>query len=525
MQLDESIEFVNVTYRCVHSEFAFQNGQMKKRDAKSMKFGCPFRIYISYNRLFEKFVIHECTLSHDHDVSKEIFFLVYPKNRKLNEDDEKMMIEDMKTDPNPRLLIDKYQNKTGKTILMKDFHNLKHREATKNVDVPKKVLEISKEFMAGHGNTIEIVKDHETSIIKILYIQSNYGKFLFEKFPRVIQVDGTYKTNLSKYSLYLIVSLDMCLKTRIIAAALVRNEDTQSLGEFFEIFKKYNPRHSEIEKIVCDKDYSQIRAIEEHLSQARIILCYFHNLAAIESHIEEPFARKNQILDIVRGLSITPHETEFNSLLSKLENMSSEKFWNYFSKNWLEIKEQWAGYSINFDSCYGSNTNGRIEGKNRALKLILKSNDKLDTFLQKYLIFIAQDSSESSFSIFREKLTVATTPNPHKILCYIQVKYCHELYLKCVAESKCTSQRFLKNAEGNFVFDDDVSCEFVYDPKKQECNCRFFKHYGLPCRHIFQLSTKNLINFDNFDDTFILQNQKAIQIPASKSKRMKINTM
>lgn len=269
---------------------AGKNG--KKRETSTQKTGCPFRVYISYNRKLGKFVVQDCTLNHDHEISEEIFKLIYPQNRKLSPDDEKGMVEDMMIDPNPQLLINKWQDKTGKIILKKDYHNLKYKNATKNVEVAEKVMEVAQKFMANKSNSFEIVKDDQTSTVKIIFIQSAYGKELFDKFSKVIQVDGTYKTNLSKYTLYLVVSLDLCLKTRIIAAGVLRNEDSQTIGEFFEIFKRHNPKHMEIQKVVCDKDYAQIRAIEKHFVHARIILCYYHNLSAIETHVDEPFGKK-----------------------------------------------------------------------------------------------------------------------------------------------------------------------------------------------------------------------------------------
>lgn len=176
-------------------------------------------------------------------------------------------------------------------------------------------------------------------------------------------MDGTYKTNISNYSLYLIVSMDMGLKTRIIAGALLRNEDNETIGEFIRLFKKYNPCHVEINKIVIDKDPAEIKAVEELLPNAEIILCYFHNLASIELKINEPFAKKNQMLNLIRTMSILPDEKLFNQNLDNLKQISNDAFWNYFVKNWLSVRNLWAGYAINYISCYGTNTNGRIEGK------------------------------------------------------------------------------------------------------------------------------------------------------------------
>ena len=99
-----------------------------------------------------------------------------------------------------------------------------------------------------------------------------------------------------------------------------------------------------------------------------------------------------------------------------MKSLSNEKFRKYFSDNWLNCQEYWAGYSVNFNKCYGNNTNGRIEGKNRALKLILDRHDKLDVFLEKYILFLDQDEIECKHRLFSQTMSISTKIDKSDIL-------------------------------------------------------------------------------------------------------------
>ena len=427
------------------------------------------------------------------------------------------MIEDSKMNPNARLLIQKYREQSGKNILLKDYHNTKYKLTSKNHEVAENIIKIAKRFTAKEGNIIEIAKDPKSNTIKTLFIQSKQGGLLYEKLPKILQLDGTYCTNISNYSLYLLVCPDYTFKTQIIAASLIRNEDSVNIGEFLSIFKSRNPAHTQLETIVIDKDSAEINAIKHELPEAKIILCYFHNLANIEKNLKEPFAKAEQMKNIFRAMSKTTDQVKFTSLSEDMKSLSNEKFWKYFDENWLNCQEYWAGYSVNFNKCYGNNSNGRIEGKNRALKLILDRHDKLDVFLEKYILFLDQDEIECKHRLFSQTMSISTKLDESDILEYIQSKYCHELYVKCSNESKKLSLSFEKNPEGKFIFDDDMDVKQIFDPKEQICDCHFFKHFGLPCRHIFQLVTKKLISFDNFDGTYQLNSIKAVESKRRKS--------
>lgn len=521
-QLDKKLEWANLTYRCVHSEFSQPSPKVKKERCTSTKrFGCDFRIYITYNLRMEKFIIYDLKLNHNHEISPEIFYLIYPKQRRLDPESELQMMEDSKMMPNPRLLVKKYKEKTGKEILMKDYHNMKFKMTTKNSDVVLKVREIVKEFSEKEGNLIRIITDPETNILNCLFMQSKYGRSMYSKMPEIVQMDGTYNTNISNYSLYLLVAADLSFKTRIVAAALLRKEDHLSIGTFLEIFKEANPSSSQLKTIVVDKDLAEIKAIKNQFPDVKIILCYWHNICNIEENAKEPPVRKAQISNKFKAMSKTTSQDEFKKLCNEMKEISSDTFWAYFTKNWLPYTNYWAGYSVNFENCYGNNSNARTEGKNHALKLILSRYDKLDTFLAKFIIFLDQDEVESKHRVLYEQFSVKTQLNDNELLQFIQSKYCHELYLKCLEESKKLSLSFMKNLEGLFQFDDDGQTNHTFDPKMQICSCLFFKSYGLPCRHIFQLKSKNLVEFDNFNGSFLLDTDRAIQMKTMK--KLKIN--
>ena len=268
-------------------------------------------------------------------------------------------------------------------------------------------------------------------------------------------MDGTYGTNSSKYSLYVLAAQNPQFDTVIIAMGLLYREDSENIAEFLEVFKKYNAIEN-LQKIVIDKCPAEIAAIKEKLPNIAIILCFFHNVMNIEKNTTafEPFQRL-QIANIFRAMSKTSSKDSFNNLLEELKKIADSKFMEYFEKNWLSCTDMWAGHSAYFENILGNTTNNRLESKNGKLKRITTSTDRMDNLLQKLIDFLKNEKSELSYSKLRSSMTVKKVQNNNCLLNLIELHYPHKLYIKCKSESEKPSMEFKRAGKSSYIFQMD----------------------------------------------------------------------
>ena len=486
--MDEKWKMFNYTFVCIHGE-KLREKELKKdaRKRTSKKSECPFRIHTCFNTEHEVFMVTSSKLKHNHEISEEIFELIYPQNRKLDHDDRERLKGDLKLQANPRLVLEKYRTETGKKLLLKDVHNIKGELLTKEKDLAKEIDQIAKRFAAEeNGNTIQILVD-ESKELNGVFIQSAYGKKLFNQNSSCFQMDGTYCTNLSKYSLYLILNQDKTCVGRIIAAYLTRNEDSLSIGNFLELFKQQNDT-SKLQTVVIDKDPCKIKALEENFTNIKIIYCYFHNINNIDAALRsDPPLKRFQILNLFKAMSKTTSIEDFNEYAKKIKEIASEKFYTYFSNFWLNCKERWAGFSDAIKNTNGVNTNARIEAKNKALKQVLSKSDKLDTFLKKYLAFLKQDEFESKYKFWNQKLSSTRNSEESQLLEYIRLNYATNMFEKCAAEQQLSDFQIQKNSD-TIEFSRESQKEATFDITVFK-NLMYFKLFIIETRmflHVFQ---------------------------------------
>ena len=97
------------------------NAYLGRKSKNSIKQKWSFRVYTSFDRILNKFVVRATDLIHNHGIGKEIYDVLYPRNQKLCEKDLENAKEDTKLDPDMNKLIEKNQSISGKIILKKIF--------------------------------------------------------------------------------------------------------------------------------------------------------------------------------------------------------------------------------------------------------------------------------------------------------------------------------------------------------------------------------------------------------------------
>ena len=163
---------------------------------------------------------------------------------------------------------------TGKSITMKDIHNIgtQYRKATNQT--ARSFRDIA-DFLKTQPNLLTeyVVNEDDNTLIGI-FIQEIEMQHVFDKFPEVLLVDATHKTNDMDFPLYSAVVIAGNEATETAAGMLVVNEDEESIRKMFQIFKSKNPRWTDIKVVITDKDMTKQNVISSEIPNAHVCTMY-----------------------------------------------------------------------------------------------------------------------------------------------------------------------------------------------------------------------------------------------------------
>ena len=146
-------------------------------------------------------------------------------------------------------------------------------------------------------------------------------------------LDGTYSLNDRNMPVYILMAPDTLGYGRIVAAAIVSSETTDSVANFLRAFKRINKCWASIETIIIDKDSAEIAAIRDEFKGVNIFLCYFHILKAFlhqigKSNIHESL--KENAIKMFREMAFSTSEIEYEEIKNRFIKEMPDKISDYF---------------------------------------------------------------------------------------------------------------------------------------------------------------------------------------------------
>ena len=100
---------------------------------------------------------------------------------------------------------------------------------------------------------------------------------LFEKFPEILLVDGTYNVNRARMTLYCFMIEDGFGNGRNIFTQLqLKKVLCTYYIRIIQTFKSFNPSWFNIHVIVIDKGFTELPALQQEFPQMTVLFCQFH---------------------------------------------------------------------------------------------------------------------------------------------------------------------------------------------------------------------------------------------------------
>ncbi|XP_074305869.1 uncharacterized protein LOC141641091 [Silene latifolia] len=228
--------------------------------------------------------------------------------------------------------------------------------------------------------------DPETKELSHVFMSHPEAVKLFRAYPHVFLINSTYKANVYKIALVVVVGVTPCGSSFLIDAVLLPSESKNDywwmlmrLGELLSC------TGSSISAFVTDRELGLIAALESLYPSTPHLLCRWHLNRAME---KQALSMENLMWfkDIIMH---SPESGWYSINTSTIDEFRSA--WESFSVKWVELAifviNAWGKYKKKFVNCYtnqyfhlGNTATSRVESSHSLLKGWLKSaNLNLDT--------------------------------------------------------------------------------------------------------------------------------------------------
>ncbi|CAG8773346.1 23082_t:CDS:2, partial [Racocetra persica] len=293
----------------------------------------------------------------------------------------------------------------------------------------------------------------------------------FKRYPEIVLMDSTYKTNHFGMPLLLNSGFDAMGSTFLIASGLISNETQlkQIAGD---------ATINQIQTILTDKDLAMLSSVRNELSHANYQLCIWH----LEQNLIKNLTGKlsNRFLAFSKDFKVTMmqntkemFETSWNHLLIEYPEVES-----YMNEQWKPFTYMWAYCFTNKNTNYGIRTTQRSEASNAHLKRLLGYTIPLPELIN------ALD--KLSYQQLQQQYNLAKIKN-------YSIKKQDNLF-----------KVYYENNHKHTVHQTDTILV---------CSCDYTIQFSLPCRHIIALYIVNQkkISIDYIGERWIVDTNDRVQ--------------
>jgi len=436
----------------------------------------------------------------------------YPFKRRLDDDELKEVQGLVSLSPKLKLVKQHILKQFGKKVILKDIQNVRTKaksQAKGGRDGAQVMIDrLEEEMQKDQGSKGGVIVS-ENNELSIVYFASSHLISLYEKFPEVIMIDGTYNVNTSRMPLYSVMIEDGNGHGRTVFYAATTDESTQHLRAIVQAFKNCNPCYGNTKVIIIDKDFTEMAVLKEEFPTATILFCQFHVIKCFYKAVSDadvPKDRRDSLRKVLHDIVYSESMDDYVDYLAEIVRLGNPTFEKYFLDNWSSCLEMWISFQRDSSVHFGNTTNNRLECSHSKLKDLISRTSSLSEMFEGVLIFISFINQESDHRAFVEQFTSLSTKLDH-------VPGMKEITANCTGYATKLLQNQVEVAQKvdyEFVNTDGAEVMVKYkdhthnvDTEVWICSCSFWNTMLLPCRHI--IGTRLYKGLSAFDVSVINQ--------------------
>ncbi|KAK4474214.1 hypothetical protein MN116_000033 [Schistosoma mekongi] len=275
----------------------------------------------------------------------------------------------------PLEVMDLAHAELGKVLLYSDIRNMRTKVYERKIYVCVNCPGIGNlNDLIRRSSTIgkvEVLRDSGGNVSKIIFARNDMVS-LYGKFPEVVGIDSTYKTNK--------------MGGRTVLFALTQTEKRTDIKHILQSFKNIIGDTSKTTTFTVGCALGQLRALNEAFPGASIILCLFHVCQSFRKKFSNPLVKKW----LYRMAHTRSYATFWHCV--RIIDLIDRAGGTYIRSYWLRSRSYWAASHNRFTLSMGNNTNNRVENSHRQLKRYLKKNDSIEMTVWKIWRWIDHDT-------------------------------------------------------------------------------------------------------------------------------------
>ena len=338
---------------------------------------------------------------------------------------------------------------------------------------------------------MEVYIDDEKNL-KGLFYQDEEMRLIFDAFPEILLIDGTYKLNNLRLPLYIMLAIDGNGESEIIGLMLLADEQADTLRRMIRLFKKHNSAWEGINCVMADKDMTERNIIKEEIPQAGLLICLFHTMRSFKREITTEkmgisVDERLQVLEIIQSMAHATSEEVYQDLYEQLMETRFTAVKEYFIKNWHSIRNEWVEGNKKKFSNFLNSTNNRLESINQKLKSVITKHSCLLDFhrdLQHCIASLRQERDHRSALIFQKRPVDLNEFGSSERLFFEQCTPYAFSHVRKQLSLVPKVGKFSEQPCGAYSVTTSEGCLSV---TPTSCLCSFATSMKLPCRHLLAL--------------------------------------
>ncbi|ETL90753.1 hypothetical protein L917_10636 [Phytophthora nicotianae] len=365
----EELDPYQRVYICTHGwkERVRSKGHRPRQTLKGV--GCPMRFQAQFVQRTNgkwRIEIKQAFYGHNYSLTEQAY-RVYPSVRRVPSDSpimsdvELMMASGSKVSK----IYDYIRERTPHYVQLKDYivnvYSLRFRVGGRLSDKDL-VAELLVCFELESAGNVAAVDEDTAGNTAVVTISSQHTRKLYKRFPEILIVDCTHKTNRYNYQLCTLMVMDQFGHAQAVQHFVLERNADWHMDKAVEQFQLAND-WERTKVIMVDKDLTEIGG--EPMRDDKKYDTY-------------PSGILKQMDHCVSNMVYTKSEDEFDQHATEFKHLACrenrDSLWNYFDKNWVACKDMWVTvYRMNLPH-FRNNANNRLESFFGKLKADLDSS-------------------------------------------------------------------------------------------------------------------------------------------------------
>lgn len=496
---------------CVHGGSERQSRGKNIRSKRHLLWtACPYRFVLKLEHDDERgweILPQYGTYRHNHSIGPTTY-RTYASERGVVDPINVASVQTMITAKAKREVIYNYLLQNGENVTRRDVDNIiaRFRASQSSGDDNDTTAEAVALFAFEDPFDMATIDESTRGHTGVISITSATMRATYARFPELVLVDCTHKTNRYNYQLLTFMVIDEHGVGQPVQHSLIETNSDWHMICALHHFLRAHPTSAESLKVVmADKDLNEIRVVRGVFPFIDVLICTFHvikylNQVAKKGDYGRLAAPDLKDLDsllrlCVHAKSLADYEEHLQDLHGFCEQVGFMDFFDYFCRNWDNCQEMWVEYFRYKLPYFRVNTNNHLESFFGKLKEGLPSSATMSECLEQL--------------IAKERIRVNELRyQDNRIGTYVNVNFHHDelrtilrLTTHFVADNvanefpeaslKSHAYKYAAEKHGGGVQVHGVKYKHRLDLTTWTCSCSFSINMKLPSRHAISYRIKS----------------------------------